>query len=170
MARALLAERFELRARVEQRNGEVFVLVRAKTSDPMPAGLRPSAMSCPRLPSASSGGANAARDERCAESIRLVEGGAMRMQLRDRPLRDLLIISGARTEIGDPVIDRTGLDGRFDIDLEFAPTREPREPTADGLGLPYGAAVESQLGLRFENRRELIDVLVIEHIVLPSPD
>jgi uncharacterized protein (TIGR03435 family) len=93
----------------------------------------------------------------------------MRMQLRDRPLNDLLILSGARTEIGQPIIDRTGLDGRFDIDLEFAPL-ESRERTAGGLGLPYGAAVESQLGLRFEGRQEPLDVLVIEHVALPSPD
>jgi uncharacterized protein (TIGR03435 family) len=171
MARTLLAERFELRAHVEQRYADVFVLARAKTTAALGPGLRPSASSCPRALLPASGVADAPRDERCTESIRYVESGALRMQLRDRPLSDLLIISGARFEVGDPIVDRTGLTDRFDIDLEFA-SRESRERTPDGLGLglPYSAAVESQLGLRFDRRQEPIDVLVIELVELPSPD
>ena len=59
------------------------------------------------------------------------------------------------------------MEGRFDIDLEFAPN-DTRERRPDGLGLPYGVAFETQLGLRFERREAPIDVLVIEHVALPS--
>ena len=168
MARALLVARFELRTRIEQRTSEVFVLVRAKEGVLGP-GLRSATIECPRGAAAADAAGDATRSKQCSEVIARADSGAFRFQLRDRPLRDLLIISGARSELGDPIIDRTGLVGRFDIDFEFA-SREARERTRDGLGLPYDAAFERHLGLRFEQRREPIDVLVVEHIALPSPD
>lgn len=61
----------------------------------------------------------------CDEVIRMTNGGALRFQLRDRPLADFLILTGARTEIGYPVVEQTGLTGRFDLDLEFVPQGDP---------------------------------------------
>jgi uncharacterized protein (TIGR03435 family) len=168
MARTLLADRFRLRAHIEQRTNDVFVLLPAKASGVLGPGLRPSARPCPREP-ASASVPSAPRDTQCLEPIELNENGAWRWRGRDRPLRDFLILTGARQEVGDPIVDRTGLEGRFDIDLEFAP-QAARERSPGGLGLPYSVAVETQLGLRFERRQEPIDVLVVEHVALPAPD
>jgi uncharacterized protein (TIGR03435 family) len=66
----------------------------------------------------------------------------------------------------EPIVDRTGLVGKFDIDLEWA----PRGRSEAGLGVPFDVAVERQLGLRFERRTEPVDVLVIEHVTMPSVD
>jgi len=155
MAKRLLAERFGLRAHWDHRVTEVYVLVRAKASGELGPGLRKA--SCQRTDL-----------NRCGEEFTRASGGGMRLRFRDRPLADLLIISGARSEIGDPIVDRTELVGRFDIDLEFVPQSELSGQSALGTGLPYAAAFADQLGLRFERREELVDILVIDSVTRPS--
>ena len=169
MARKLLADRFELRARLERRNSEVQALVRTKASGPLGPGLRPSAATCPRGSTSTDVPLDTTRVNQCTESVKLLAGGARLFQLRDRPLNDLLILSGARSEIGGVIVDQTALVGRFDIDLEFEP-RTSREQNPSGLGVPFIVAFERQLGLRFEQRQELLDVLIIEHVAMPSVD
>jgi uncharacterized protein (TIGR03435 family) len=79
--------------------------------------------------------------------------------------------------IGRPVLDRTGLTGYFALTLEFA--GEPGARTPFGFVGPGGSAepadapsvfsaVQDQLGLRLEPRREMMDVLVIESAHLPA--
>jgi uncharacterized protein (TIGR03435 family) len=65
-----------------------------------------------------------------------------------------------------PIVDRTGLTGNFDLDLEFPPEDPlpPGSPT-DGASLPklaFREAVEKQLGLRLEPGRAKVDVLVVD--------
>jgi uncharacterized protein (TIGR03435 family) len=51
---------------------------------------------------------------------------------------------------GQLVVDRTGLTGRYEFTLVW-----------EGASLP--SAIEEQLGLRLESRREPLDVIVVEH-------
>lgn len=163
-AQQLLADRFGLRARWEQRTMQVYALVRASQSGLGP-GLRASQRSCDRT------NASAARPagDWCAESLRRTESGTLQHHLRDRLLGDLLTISGARTEIGDPIVDRTGLIGRFDVDFEFTPSSTLGQSAPDA-SVPYSTAIADQLGLRFEKRQELVQVLVIEQVTRPLLD
>ena len=156
MAQRLLADRFDLRTHWDQRVSEVFVLVLAQPSGELGRGLRRA--TCQRADSSNA----------CGERITTAPSGAYRLQLRDRPLADLLIISGARAEVGDSIEDRTGLVGRFDIDLEFVPRSALSGQDTLDVGLPYGAAIANQLGLRFERREEPVDFLVIEKVSMPS--
>jgi uncharacterized protein (TIGR03435 family) len=50
---------------------------------------------------------------------------------------------------GQMVLDRTGLTGRYQLKLQWE-------------GLSLGSALEDQLGLRLEKRREPLDVIVVE--------
>jgi len=71
-----------------------------------------------------------------------------------------------------PVIDATGLAGNYDIMLDFVmepvqrgpcpPLCLPAAPLAAGPTLLK--AVESQLGLKLESKKGMIDILVIDHI------
>jgi uncharacterized protein (TIGR03435 family) len=75
---------------------------------------------------------------------------------------------------GQPVIDSTGLKGRYDFIWTFSSEsvgeREPAAlsdggsviPTAE-VGLTIFAALERQLGLRLEPRKITIDTFVIDH-------
>jgi uncharacterized protein (TIGR03435 family) len=69
-----------------------------------------------------------------------------------------------------PVLDATGLTGEYDIMLDFV--MEPRRvnflPAPPEVSLAAGPtlvkAVESQLGLRMESKKGMIDMLVIDHV------
>ena len=88
-----------------------------------------------------------------------------------RTMKDLLGPLQAMT--GRPVIDRTGLSGAFDFDLEW--TSGPVAPGA-GAGAPADdgpsifVAVQEQLGLRLEPGRAPFDVVVVDAVQRPTPD
>jgi uncharacterized protein (TIGR03435 family) len=168
MAQQLLSDRFGLRAHYEQRINEVYAFVRANPSGTLGPGLRPSTAKCDRSKPPVSKSPGTVGVNPCEESI-TSHDGVMRFKLRDRPATDLLTLSGARSVFDRPIVDHTGLTGRFDIDVEFI------YPGAVGgrnpeFGLPLTEAVVDQLGLRFERRREPVEVLVVDHVTMPSPD
>jgi uncharacterized protein (TIGR03435 family) len=83
---------------------------------------------------------------------------------------------------GRPVIDKTGLMGAYDFDLKWAPDPGgnagpfgPPPPGAPALAVDPDApnlytAVQEQLGLKLENTRGPVDVIVIDRIERPSLD
>jgi uncharacterized protein (TIGR03435 family) len=71
-----------------------------------------------------------------------------------------------------PVVDMTGLSGRYDFVLDFTPYLPEGEHVmkvdyANTNGIII-AALQGELGLRLESRKESVDVLVIEHVEKPS--
>jgi uncharacterized protein (TIGR03435 family) len=68
-------------------------------------------------------------------------------------------------QLRQPVINRTGLAGSFDVSLEWAPSDpDATAVLADGPERPdIFRALEEQLGLRLEMAKTPIDVLVIDH-------
>ncbi len=61
------------------------------------------------------------------------------------------------------MIDKTGLTGSFDIQLEWAPdSRAGDAATSDASGPSLFTAIEEQLGLRLESTKGLVDVVVID--------
>jgi uncharacterized protein (TIGR03435 family) len=84
-----------------------------------------------------------------------------------------------------PVIDKTGLTGKYDINLKWTPDegagpmlngQDGGQPGAENPVPPATAgpsiftAIEEQLGLKIESHKEPADVIVIDHIVQPSPN
>ncbi|MEO5926558.1 MAG: TIGR03435 family protein [Bryobacteraceae bacterium] len=63
---------------------------------------------------------------------------------------------------GQPVLDRTGLDGRYDFHLTWSET-ESAYPT-------LVTALEEQLGLKLEKRREPIQMFIVDSVERPSLD
>ena len=65
-------------------------------------------------------------------------------------------------QAGRPVLDATGLDGYFNIDLKFAP--DDFDASKKGV-IPalLPKALEEQLGLKLVPVREAIETLVVEH-------
>ena len=64
----------------------------------------------------------------------------------------------------DPWVDTTGLNGFFEIKLEYDMSRDSAPAQADdALGLPkLPAALEQQLGLRVEVRKAPTDIVVVD--------
>jgi len=76
--------------------------------------------------------------------------------------------------VGRVVMDRTGLQGTFTLDLHFTvddSTASPRtaanSPAGD-LGPSVFTALKEQLGLKLKSARAPIDVLVVDHIEQPT--
>jgi uncharacterized protein (TIGR03435 family) len=71
-----------------------------------------------------------------------------------------------------PVIDATGLTGRYDMTINFSPTSllpKPPDPADAAASEPNGVisfpeAMRQQLGLKFESRKVMAPVLVIDHV------
>ena len=61
-----------------------------------------------------------------------------------------------------PVIDKTGLQGVFEIDFEYEPL-ETNAPS-DALGPTVFDALEKDLGLKLEQRKDPVEVLVVDHL------
>ena len=81
--------------------------------------------------------------------------------------------------ISATIVDRTGLDGYFDVDLQFTPDRIPNfgpggpppgMPAIDPNAASIYAAMQEQLGPKLESQRAPIDVLVIDRVETPTAD
>jgi uncharacterized protein (TIGR03435 family) len=69
-------------------------------------------------------------------------------------------------EVGRPVVDKTGLTGKYDFTLEYSPSAragfdESEKPSVF-------TALEEQLGLKLVPSKESIDVLVIDSVEQPT--
>ena len=72
-----------------------------------------------------------------------------------------------------PVVDQTGLSGRFDFTLEWMPGSsgpQPANANTDPQGPTFLDALREQLGLRLQSTAARIQILVIDHIEKPDPN
>jgi bla regulator protein BlaR1 len=67
-----------------------------------------------------------------------------------------MMASNLGGELGVPVIDKTGLSGAYDINLQW-------NPDDDGSGPSIFTALQEQLGLKLESGRAPVPVLVVDH-------
>jgi uncharacterized protein (TIGR03435 family) len=79
-----------------------------------------------------------------------------------------------RAVLDRPVVDKTGLSGRYDFELDWTPD----DTQFGGQGPPAAAeipvkpdlfaAMQQQLGLRLEAAKGPAEVLVVDKVVRPS--
>ncbi|HET9192656.1 MAG TPA: TIGR03435 family protein [Vicinamibacterales bacterium] len=177
MLRTLLTERFALITHRETREMPVYVM----TLDRKPgAQLRPSGRECamPKGPTGvpapppPPGGPTVGRvlslngyASRCAALFFNSTSGA------HWSLRETTMTQFAERLVGSfdrPVLDRTGLDGSFDIDLTYSADN----PVVDTSNAPNApsliTALREQLGLRLESTKAPVEVLVIDRVQTPT--
>jgi uncharacterized protein (TIGR03435 family) len=74
-----------------------------------------------------------------------------------------------RADLGLPVIDRTGLTGRFDIHFEFRPDSAAPVVGSEGPDSPGSIfSAMGELGLKLATGKAPMDVLVVESINRPT--
>ena len=84
-------------------------------------------------------------------------------------------------QLGRTVTDKTGLKGLYDYTLQWTPDDAPppapggasggpphSDSGTDAVGPSLFTAVQEQLGLKLESSKGMADVIVIDHIDLPS--
>jgi uncharacterized protein (TIGR03435 family) len=183
MARTLLADRFRLTAHTETRQLPVYELVMARSDRSLGRNLRASGKECapvtlpagmPPAPPPPAGGGMALIPGRFDCPSGLLTG---HLSLRSLDMTAFASVLWRRT-IQRPVVDRTALTGRFDLDLTYVPELESinGRPASESPFLPAqitGApsiftAVQEQLGLKLESTRGPVDVLVIDRAEQPT--
>ena len=151
--KALLVERFQLGVRKETREMPVYNLVVAKGGHKLKQSTRGD----------ESGSMRGGRGEMIAENVEL----------------QMLVVNLA-SRLGRPVVDRTGLKGRYDFRLESSPETRVALNGAGGPGDKSGGPasgepdssifteLQEQLGLRLESAKGPVDIIVIERAERPS--
>ncbi len=137
MMQALLQERFHLALHRETRNLQALVLTVGKNG--------------PKIERASGGAA-------------VTDGSHGRLRLENTTM-DGLAERLARVT-GLPAVNRTGIDGVFNMKLAWTPDGENR--TDPGSPPSLFTAIQEQLGLRLESKRTPVEVLVVDRAERPG--
>ena len=151
MMRALLADRFKLVVRRETREAPAYALTLARDDGRLGPRLRRSAIDCVAEQKAGR------QHPHCQTQV------DSNIQIRGQGMATLarLLPSFAQR----PVVDRTGLTGEFDVDIEIA-----QQTTAAGLDAGGGifTAITEQLGLKLEPISAPLEFIVIESVERPT--
>lgn len=175
MLRALLAERFLLRVRTENREMPIYALVVKEQGR-----LNATIADCDALTAGARRGpppVAPAPGERPSCGIwfgpgRLAAGG----------LTMTALATNLSLWVDRVVTDRTGLSGAYDLELRWRPDRLPQMPTplstsdtftvggVDPDAPDLFTALEEQLGLKLDAQRGPGEVFVVERAGRPTPD
>jgi uncharacterized protein (TIGR03435 family) len=149
MVQALLADRFKLKIHHESKKISVYALVVGGTKPK----LKEADASKPGVGARINGGTMRAPDGR-----EMLTGWTM------ASFADALTPT-TRLLDGRSVVDRTGLKGVYEFNLQFDPNPNL---LAHGDLPDVFVAVEEQLGLKLKERKEPFDMIVVDHIEKPS--
>ena len=145
LVRKVLAERFGLKVHTEQRELPVYALRVAKDGPKVLKNV---------------GDPNGALDMHDR-----INGGQRRIQVTNGSIADIALVLKFYTD--RPVVDQTGLKGRYDFQLAWT-FDETRAPT-DGSAAPsLFTAVQEDMGLKLEPVRSPTDVVVIDKVERPG--
>jgi uncharacterized protein (TIGR03435 family) len=158
MIQKLLADRFQLRFHTEKKELPVYAMVVAKGG--------------PKI-------AVSAGDPNAFPGIGFGrEPGVITLSGRNTGLNG--VANGLQSNILDkPVVDQTGLTGRYDFQLRFTPDAiqlanfgglGPANVTDVNAPPDIFTAFEQQLGLKLQATKAVVDVMVIDRIERPSPN
>jgi uncharacterized protein (TIGR03435 family) len=141
MVQSLLADRFNMSSRLEEREMRVFALTVSNKGSKM-------------------------HEVQPGDNSAATVGGQGRLSVVDgKPtgisMSRFATYLGGVPAVRIPVIDRTGLPGIYSFDLSFS--------VRDDDGLPgVSTALQEQLGLKLEPIKAPIEVLVVDHIERPK--
>lgn len=150
MLQSLLADRFQLKVRLESRELPIYALVLAKDGPK----FKPSQINGTTI--------NTRRGEIT------VSGSDDTVAL----LADELA-----KYFGRVVVNQTGLHDRYELDLKWTPDEPaasrpgasgPTAPAADSSLPSIFTAIQEQLGLKLESQKGPVSVLVLDHVEMPS--
>lgn len=150
MLRKLLADRFQLSFHRESREFSIYVLEVAKGGSKLKDSARP---------------------EDVPTLINVVYPQSIKLPARNVTMEDFASML-QRAVLDRPVVDKTGLTGRYDFDLEWANDESQfngEVPTsADANAAPLFTAIQQQLGLRLVATKGPVAALIVDRAQKPS--
>jgi uncharacterized protein (TIGR03435 family) len=185
MMQSLLADRFKLRVHFETHEGPVYALTLVRPGHTGPK-LRshaegpacpdfemaaPFQTPLPRKPGDVFPPVCASAQTRGTPEGTLIGGRDVTMEvIAEATIHGFGSLVG---EVDRPVVDQTGLKGRYDYTLQLPPgtlsfSVTPNAPPANSTGTPFLEALREQLGLKLISSKGPIRRLVIDHVEQPS--
>jgi uncharacterized protein (TIGR03435 family) len=165
MLQALLADRFKLAVRSESKQLPVYELAIAKS------GLK--------IQEAKPGdtyadGVKGGNGKGLGGDLMVGFGSAG--MVRAQGIEIGTFVQGLSKYLGRPVVDKTGLIGRYDFTLHYAPDAKPHaasgsatdDAATDPAGPSIFTAMQEQLGLKLEAKKDPLATIVIEHVERPA--
>ena len=167
MVRSLLQDRFQLKIHRDTREMPVYNLIVVKSGK-----LKSSEDQSAPVPGAGPQSSNPSDPPRGAARMAVGSSGAT---LAATAIVMAQLASALQVQVDRPILEKTGLQGLFDIHLQFAPESGSTVggPTAaalpsDSSGPSLFTALQEQLGLKLESSRDQVEVIVIDHAEKPS--
>jgi uncharacterized protein (TIGR03435 family) len=164
MVQALLADRFRMKASMENRERPVYALVVAKGGSKLKE-VEVSPFPPPGTPAPPG-----------AHLPQLRPTGHDQFTASAWPMNMMADWLSYFSELGNRiVVDDTGLKGHYDWVLNGV-SQQPQQPQGADGAMPdetptsIFSALQEQLGLKLEPRRAPVEVLVIDHVERPSPN
>ena len=144
MVQALLADRFGLVTHFETRELPIYVLVVAKGGPKLGA---------------------------VQETGSWVNTGNGRIEVQMQ--NSIAMLAEELSKVaGRDVVDKTGVTGRYHLKLQWTPDDAAAPSSGNGAASDSGpslfTAIEEQLGLKLESAKGPVEVLVVDHIEMPS--
>jgi uncharacterized protein (TIGR03435 family) len=178
MLQALLRDRFTLATHVETREMPTYDLVLARRDGSLGGKLKASSLDCVALAARGRGAAppppGPGGVPGCGMRIGpgILSGNGVPMPLLANSLSQM---------VQRIVTDKTGLSGNYEFEVTFTPDGPLPGPGTLPPGAPplppinpdapsIYTAVQEQLGLKLENTRGAVTVLVIDRVEPPTPD
>lgn len=174
MVQSLLEDRFQLKVHRETRELPIYDLVVAKRGKLKLSDDQTTPN--PKAPPAPATGDTLAR------GVFGILPGSSGFTIEGRAVPISILVNLLRSEVGRPVVDKTDLQGLFDIHLPFIPesnpiAARPRVPTPsrpqpatplDLSGASIFTALQEELGLKLESAKGPVEVLMIDHAERPD--
>jgi uncharacterized protein (TIGR03435 family) len=187
MLQNLLADRFGMKVHHESKEMQAFALVPAKGGVKLRPSAEPPANADPAAPGGFAGPPGPPKlDKNGFPTFPAGGRGLMMMfsngQMHGTGAQETIgqICDFISNQLGRPVVDQTGLNGKYDFNLEFAPENMPGLFPGAGPGPGRGdaaspppssdpaptliGALQEQLGLKLEAKKLAIDIVVLDHI------
>jgi uncharacterized protein (TIGR03435 family) len=177
MVQSLLEDRFKLVLHHETRQLPIYALVLAK-----PGKIGPQLIQHSGEAKCTDAAAGKGLPQPAAGEAMPAYCGGFFMNPRPGDLRETgnritmdMLGQFLRQSLDRTIVDRTRLGGVYDFTLEFAPEIGPGSQPAGATGASDPSAppsiftaLQEQLGLKLESQKGPVDVLVIDHVELPS--
>jgi uncharacterized protein (TIGR03435 family) len=176
MLQTLLADRFRLTLHRETRELPVYNLTAEKSGLKLPPAKDITCLSFPpgTTPQPMLGTSD------CGYAPLFLSSTELQIEGRKLHMADL--VRGLARALGEPVLDKTGFTGEFDIDLNYTDediTKSPGSAAPDDTGgnrlragpnLSLVFAAIDQLGLKLQPAKGPVEVLVVDHAERPTPN